>query len=121
VRKVAGVMLIFQGLVLPGGTAHQLFGSYSRPWELYVDLVLMGLIIGSGVCALKRTAWGFALAGAILSVLIPLPLVLLVSPGDVIFVLIAFVPVIFLVASRGEFMVVKHSLPLGFEPEDDDT
>ena len=109
-RKAAGIMLIIQGVVLPGGTAQQLLDNLYRagvPFDsvtahrvTIVALVLMALIILSGVSALQRAWWGFALAGAILSVLLTLF-------AGIIFALLALVTVAFLAATRGEFRAAE--------------
>ena len=68
-RIAAGILMIIVGLTLFATVEniHQIFGTTEF---VPVSLILFGLILAGAVNAFRRASYGWALAGAILSVII---------------------------------------------------
>ena len=80
-RKAAGIVLIISGLIslilfygtLIGwvGQPTTLEAAYATAWVLPLDaFVSLGLIMGGGICALRKKYWWWALSGAIISIFV---------------------------------------------------
>jgi uncharacterized protein YjeT (DUF2065 family) len=107
-RIAAGIMLIVRGIasvIVPEQVAEMIAqtraGSYeyflrTSTWVVPAGLVLLVFIVGGGICALRREAWGWAFSGAICS-MIAMGFLwgLLAIPG--------LLAVIFLLKRKGEF------------------
>lgn len=117
-RKAAGIMLIITGIasvVVPGQVAEMIArtraGSYEEflelSWSLSTSLVplglaLLALIVGGGICALMKKAWGWALAAAICSMIA-------MGFSAVFFALPGLLALIFLIKRKGEFQKLPPS------------
>jgi hypothetical protein len=119
-RKAAGIMLIITGIasvVVPGQVAEMIARTRAGSYEEFLDLsfslatsseamfatlVLLVLIVGGGICALRKEAWGWALSGAICS---------MIAMGFYapFFALPGLLAVIFLVKRKGEFQKLPPS------------
>ena len=109
-RKAAGIILMISGLIslilfhstLIGwvGQPTTLETAYATAWVLPLDaFVSLGLIMGGGICALRKKHWWWVLSGAIFSILVGIfmatdpvlrqfwsPLVILMGTVAVVFV-----------------------------------
>jgi len=78
--------------------------SFITAWNgliVFSTFVILVLTIGGGICALRKKAWGWALSGAICSMIAgALIMGLLALPG--------LLAVIFLVKRKGEFEVEEQ-------------
>lgn len=125
-RIAAGIILIVIGVcsvVLPIKIADVLaLNVVESSWGvLLLGLFLMVLIIGGGIWALVKKGWGWAFSGAICSVLVGLTYTIVdlfnLSPAapfafalgyasiGILIGLIGILAVIFLVKSKGEFVL----------------
>jgi len=111
-------MLIITGIasvVVPGQVAEMIArtraGSYEEflelSWSLSTSLVplglaLLALIVGGGICALMKKAWGWALAAAICSMIA-------MGFSAVFFALPGLLALIFLIKRKGEFQKLPPS------------
>lgn len=119
-RIAAGIMLIIAGLlssVAPYSLAQRIAWrltdspeaaySFITAWSgliVFSSFVILVLTIGGGICALRKKAWGWALAGAICSMIAgSLISGLLALPG--------LLAAIFLVKRKGEFQVISNESP----------
>ena len=119
-RIAAGIMLIILGiasLAVPVSVAEMIaqtrtdsyedflelaFSLMTSPWAAIAASVLLGLIVGGGICALRKKAWGWAFSGAICS---------MIAMGfyHVLFALPGLLAVIFLLKRKGEFLKLPPS------------
>ena len=125
-RKAAGILMIIVGCTLPAISAYlyEMLGETANSISIPLGFVLLGLIIGSGVCAFKKRHWGLALAGAICALCVavtlaitslltfPIPFSYYTHPDaalfgasilGIIFILMGILAVVFLTKRKYEF------------------
>ena len=111
-RIAAGILIIIVGLTTPaiaqtvaemvaGTTDFEAVGSAGATMVLPV-LLLLGLTIGGGFCAVRKKQWRWALSGAICSAFIGFAGLIFVPLGLILF-LMGMLAVIFLLKRKGEF------------------
>lgn len=117
-RIAAGIMLIITGIAsvtVPVRVADMIAGTRAGSWEEFLELswslstslaplglALLVLIVGGGICALRKQAWGWALLAAICS---------MVAMAFVwgLLAILGLLAVIFLVKRKSEFQKLPPS------------